>query len=492
MFMLSVLICAEGYSAIDPNFHIYICFGQSNMEGNARPENVDLTGVDERFQMMAAIDNPAQGRKQGEWYTAVPPLCRQGTGLTPADYFGRYMVDAMPKNVRIGVINVAVGGAKIELFDNDVKDPYIAEQANWFKSFCAQYGNDPYSRMIEAAKQAQKSGVIKGILLHQGESNNGQQDWSEKVKKVYDRILKDLNLKAKDVPLLVGEMLTQEQGGVCYLHNTIIADINKTIPTAYPVSAKDCPGAPDGLHFTAAGYRHLGYNYAKVMLGILGVSVPPEKLWAFSDKSWSAGSAGKDGKYFDPASSVELFPDIDGFIRRWTILDPISKPNRSNTVFTDSYLRTEFNKEYFKGQFTILPKDGEAVKVEEKELKWHALESNGFNIQLYRFAVQGGHDKYGVLFWSVTAIDCDEDMEVRLAAGSNSASMWWLNGEEVLLLSGDRRMVVDDGVSPLIKLKKGRNILRCAVINGPGMSNVCARFLDNNGNPIRKIRINNF
>ena len=195
-------------------------------------------------------------------------------------------------------------------------------------------------------------------------------------------------------------------------------------------------------------------------------------------------------KYFSPVSTAAVQPDDEGFIRRWLLLEPIDKPNRGNTVFTDSYLREHFNKPYFKGQQTIVPKDGQKVKVGKQTLTWHALDSENMNVKLFRFAEKWGQQVYGVLFWAVTIIDCDEDIEnVRLAAGSNSASMWWLNGEEVLLLSGDRRMVKDDAMSPRLTLKKGRNILRGAIINGPGMSDFCVRFLDEKGNPVKNYKI---
>ena len=224
-------------------------------------------------------------------------------------------------------------------------------------------------------------------------------------------------------------------------------------------------------------------------------------------------------KYFSPATATPAKPDSEGFIRRWMLLEPIDKPNSGNTVFTDTYLREHFNREYFKGQQTILPKDGQKVKavfqqeqapagfgrgaqqqVEGPKVKtvkqtltWHALDSENFNIKLFRFAEKWGEKVYGVLFWGVTIIDCDKDIEnVRLAVGSNSASMWWLNGEEVLLLSGDRRMVKDDAVSQRLTLKKGRNILRGAIINGPGMSDFCVRFIDEKGNPVTnyKVKVN--
>lgn len=196
-------------------------------------------------------------------------------------------------------------------------------------------------------------------------------------------------------------------------------------------------------------------------------------------------------KYFSPSSRSVAQPDEEGFIRRWMLLEPIDKPNRSNTVFTDTYLREHFYRNYFKDQFSILPVDGQRVKADKQTLTWHAMDSENYNVKLFRFADALNKQIYGVLFWAVTVIDCPEDIDnVRLAVGSNSASMWWLNGEEVLLLSGDRRMVKDDGMSRRLTLKKGRNILRGAVINGPGMSDFCVRFLNEKGDPVRNFTIN--
>lgn len=196
--------------------------------------------------------------------------------------------------------------------------------------------------------------------------------------------------------------------------------------------------------------------------------------------------------YFTPASKEVMIPDEEGFLRRWNLLDPIDKPNRSNTVFVDSYLHHAFDTLYFAGQFTLVPKDGEKVKVGKKTLRWHAFDSKLFNVKLMRFATGLNMQRYGVLFWAVTVINCEEDIpDVRIAVGSNSASKWWLNGEEALILSGDRRMVMDDATSRRLMLKKGKNILRGAVINGPGMSDFCVRLLDSHGNPVRNITLTN-
>lgn len=194
--------------------------------------------------------------------------------------------------------------------------------------------------------------------------------------------------------------------------------------------------------------------------------------------------------YFTPASKTTKTPDPDGFIQRWLLLEPINKPNRSNTVFTDSYVRSALTIPYFPNQFTAIPKDGDKVKVGEQELTWHALESTNFNVKLFRFAYGLKKEVYGVVFCAVTVINSPREMKnVRMAVGSNSSSMWWLNGKEAIILTGDRRMVMDDCVSNRLTLNKGENIIRGAIINGPGMSDFCVRFLDEKGKQIEDITI---
>ena len=253
----------------DPDFYIFLCFGQSNMEGNARFQAQDTT-VDNRFQVLEAVDCSDLGRIKGKWYTAVPPLCRCHTGLTPVDYFGRTLIANLPKNVRVGVINVAVGGCKIELFDKDNYQSYVSTAPDWLKNMVREYDGNPYGRLVEMAKLAQKDGVIKGILIHQGESNTNDSIWPQKVKGVYDNLLKDLNLQINSVPLLAGELVNADQGGACASMNKIIATLPKTIPNSYLIPSSGCTGIPDHLHFTADGYRELGKRYAAQMLTILG------------------------------------------------------------------------------------------------------------------------------------------------------------------------------------------------------------------------------
>ena len=280
VLLVAVLLPLNLWGAPDKNFHIYLCFGQSNMEGNARYEQQDLQNVDPRFVMMPAVDMPEKQRVAGKWYTATPPLCRQHTGLTPADYFGRTMVSKLPKKVRIGVINVAIGGCKIEIFNNEGVEEHIATQPDWLKNMAKEYDNSPYNKLIEAARLAQKDGVIKGILMLQGESNSGEAAWPNKVKGVYENILKDLGLNAAEVPLYAGEVVNSDQKGVCGGHNNVIARLPEVIPTAHVVSSAQCPASADRLHFTAEGYRMLGRRFAAEVLRTEGMADKADEIIA--------------------------------------------------------------------------------------------------------------------------------------------------------------------------------------------------------------------
>jgi len=298
---LCILVLVLSLTAIsaaerDPNFHIYLCFGQSNMEGYPGIADQDKTGVDERFRVLAAVDNPAMGRTKGNWYTATPPLCRGNSGISPADYFGRTLVAKLPENIKVGVVNVSVAGCKIELFEKDTFQSYASTAAPWMKTIITTYGGNPYQYLVDMARTAQKDGVIKGILLHQGESNTGDRQWPAKVKGVYDNLLKDLGLKAEDVPLLAGELVPADQGGACASMNPIIAALPETIPTAHAVSSTGCQAQPDRLHFNPAGYRELGKRYGEKMLTLLGYGDQGQPDAAqkaiIPDASWACGMPG--------------------------------------------------------------------------------------------------------------------------------------------------------------------------------------------------------
>lgn len=179
--------------------------------------------------------------------------------------------------------------------------------------------------------------------------------------------------------------------------------------------------------------------------------------------------------------SAEKAPNADGFIQRWVILEPI----RANGL-TDSAVQAAVKADYFPNQFTVIPRDGDTVSVRGTTLTWHALDTKDYNFNLYHFAYALGKPTSFVLFWAVTIVNCPEEMTgVRLAIGSNAASVWWVNGQEVIGIYGDRQTVIDDGISKRLTLKKGTNVLRCAVINGGGATDFCARFLDGEDKPLK-------
>ncbi|MGO8678640.1 MAG: sialate O-acetylesterase [Limisphaerales bacterium] len=298
LLLAGFLLSITNLVAQDTNFFIFLCFGQSNMEGFPGIEQQDKVPVDDRFQALAAVDFPSLGRTKGNWYPAVPPLCRPSSGLGPADYFGRTLVSNLPPNIKVGIVNVSVAGCKIELFENDTFQTYASTAPEWMTNIINAYDGNPYQHLVDMAKLAQKEGVIKGILLHQGESNTNDKEWPSKVKGIYDRLLQDLNLKPDSVPLLAGEVVNADQNGACASMNSIIAGLPQTITNSYVISSSGCTSRPDHLHFNPAGYRELGRRYGEKMLSLLGYQLA------------GAGAAGTAPEVFptaQPKSFISYF-----------------------------------------------------------------------------------------------------------------------------------------------------------------------------------------
>ena len=263
LFLLTLNLFAQ-----DPNFYIFLCFGQSNMEGQGEIQSQDTT-VDARFKVFQALDCSNLSRSKKTWYTAEPPTCQCYSKLSPADYFGRTMVANLPDSITIGIVNVSIGGCDIRLFDKDIYQDYDSTYTeSWFISKVEAYEWNPYQYLIDLAQLAQQDGVIKGILLHQGETNTGQVLWLSYVKKIYNDMLTDLSLHADSVPLLAGELLSDE-GNCCSSMNPIINRLPETIPTAYVISSSGCTGQ-DNAHFDSKGYRKFGGRYAVQMLSLMG------------------------------------------------------------------------------------------------------------------------------------------------------------------------------------------------------------------------------
>lgn len=305
MMMLITMLSAN--AEVDPNFHIYICFGQSNMEGNAQWESQDVGNVDPRFQMLATCNFSSPKRTLGNWYTATCPIVSPVGKLGPTDYFGRTMVANLPENHKVGVIAVAMGGSPIEMFDKDLYEQKYQDNYNewWAQIARNYYGENPYGRIIEMAKKAQEVGVIKGILLHQGESNNGDEKWPGMVKKIYKDMLHDLGLRASDVHIFVGETEYENMGGGCSWHNHVVAKIPEVIPTGHVVSAEGIPGnGTDPWHFSAAGYRTFGKRYAEAVLDVMNNPDAYTKNYTI-DERLTGGLSALSGKTFAIVNEAE-------------------------------------------------------------------------------------------------------------------------------------------------------------------------------------------
>ena len=257
----------------DPNFHIYLMFGQSNMEGAGSIQSQDRSNVDPRFQVMGATTCSTNSRSftQGEWSTAEPPLVRCFSGLGVGDYFGRTMVEELPEHIKIGVVPVAVGGCDIILFDKDKYASYVESAPDWLKNIIDEYDGNPYGRLVDIAREAQKDGVIKGILFHQGETNTGSTIWKNQVKVVVDNLKEDLELD--DIPFLAGELFAGD-GACCDSHNVEVNKLPEVITNAHVISSEGLEGA-DEAHFTSAAYRTFGERYATKMLELIDYEENP-------------------------------------------------------------------------------------------------------------------------------------------------------------------------------------------------------------------------
>jgi len=283
---------SSSVAAIDPreNFHIYLAFGQSNMEGQNPNYGSDLNvkykqNVNPRFQVMTAVAGTyklasgTEKREQGQWYTAVPPIIRNNLGISPADYFGRTLVAGISDpNIKIGVIAVAVAGAAIEGLEkvSGATNTYYNNQQDFMKNIAKTYDNNPYNRLITLAKEAQKVGVIKGIIMHQGESGAVSGNWAQKVKGIYDNLLSDLGLPANSIPFLAGEPVITD-ANPNQNNATLIRGITSTMTgklpsganVAHVISSKGCTDMGDNLHFSYDGYEKLGTRYGEKMLELL-------------------------------------------------------------------------------------------------------------------------------------------------------------------------------------------------------------------------------
>ena len=364
---LAALMAVSANAAPDPNFHIYLAFGQSNMEGQGDIGQQDKS-VDERFQLLWSADAGScnQNASKGKWIKAVPPLAHcQGAKLGPADYFGRTMVEKTDSKIKVGIIVVAVAGCSIDLFDKDGYANYARSQQSWMTQRINTYGGNPYGRMIEMAKKAQEEGVIKGIIFHQGETDAGNGQWPSKVKKVYDNIIKDLGL-GNDIPFLAGEVL---RSGVSSGANNNIAKLPQQSNNFYVVSSEgfnQALGDGQNVHFTSQEYRDFGKRYAEKMIEVLGDKLNPVASTVSSSSEPPESSASvSSSSTVSPGSSAVVGSSTSHHHRSSSsVVGPVSSSTESIDIVTG--VSSHIGKAVFESGRVSVPVQVNGTKVVAK------------------------------------------------------------------------------------------------------------------------------
>lgn len=271
---LTTALCVAAL-AQDPNLHIYLAYGQSNMSGQATVTDADRQ-TNPRFQVLRAGNHSNQ--KVGEFYPAAPPMGHSQSKVGIVDFFGRKMIQELPDSITVAVANVAIGGQSIDLFDKDRNKAYVQNAKNkgdtWWIQYLDEYGGDAYKRIVEMGKIAKQKGVIKGFLFHQGEADYQMNDWPKRVKKVYDDLIAELELDPEKTPILIGELAPTGDLG---WRNDAVKQAADLIPNGHLISAQGCPALKEAsytLHFTREGYQTFGERYAEKMLELLKAQEP--------------------------------------------------------------------------------------------------------------------------------------------------------------------------------------------------------------------------
>ena len=274
--LMSLAVLGAAAFAQDPNLHIYLAYGQSNMSGQATVTDQDRV-KDDRFLVLRAGNH--SGQKVGEFYPAAPPMGHSQSKVGIVDFFGRKMVKELPDSIKIAVANVAIGGQSIDLFDKEKNTAYVQNAKNkgdtWWIQYLDEYGGDLHKRVVEMGKIAKQKGVIKGFLFHQGEADYQMNDWPQRVKKVYDQFIEELELDPEKTPILIGELAPTGDLG---WRNDAVKQAADLIPNGHLISAQGCPALKEAsytLHFTREGYQTFGERYADKMLEILKSQEPP-------------------------------------------------------------------------------------------------------------------------------------------------------------------------------------------------------------------------
>lgn len=292
--------------APEPQKIFFLAIGQSNMVGKGEVSAED-TIVSPRFLNLASTENA--DRQIGEWRVARPGNCRPGYDyqnyVSLTDHFGKTLLEYLPETDSVGVLQVGVDGCPMRLFDPDQYQGFVDScQMDWMNGQLDAYDRKPYERLITLAKKAQTEGwVIRGILVHQGETDAYSDYWPVETNRVYQNLLNVLGLSAENVPLIAGEAIGIDQNGVCAHCNPTIDRLHDFVPTGWTISAYGCEKGPDNLHFSAAGYHRLGRRYAIKWLQLNGYEVEDDADSKLQNELGDASEAFHVDAILRPASA---------------------------------------------------------------------------------------------------------------------------------------------------------------------------------------------
>lgn len=307
MAWMTQTVCAQPGQP-DPNLHIYLLFGQSNMAGGGAISDSPMVDCDTtpRVKVLAFSDCSAgpdckdyvMKRTVDQWYTAFPPLhdCSAGLeGICPGDWFGKTMIDSVRSDISVGLVPCALSGMALNVF-------LKGSSATSTVGPPAVRGKNAYAWMLARCKLAQQKGVIKGMLLHQGESGTGtSQAWDAMAMQIFNDLKTDLGLDSKTV-LVVGQLRSDSKSPS--QNNTSLNTLIAGMPAKYPkvglASSQGLSGnGKDVWHFNPTSMREIGRRYAKALLALSDNTFIPRK----------GGSVGLKAKAPSAVSSNAIVPD---------------------------------------------------------------------------------------------------------------------------------------------------------------------------------------
>lgn len=236
------------YSGPKDRLHIYILVGQSNMSGRAKVETQDRQ-LPKNLFLLDGHGKWVQATHPFIQYTNVPNgadvrviTAKGASGLNLGQAFAQSMLAANP-DASIGLVVNSQGGSAI---------------ATW------KPGGKNYVKTLERIRPILDTGSVKGILWHQGESDQKLAEaYLDPLAQVIEQFRKDL--KAPELPFVAGQIAPQtKQTETIEAFNQALLKLPTRVPHTAVVRTDHVTS--NDTHFNSAETRELGQRYAKAML----------------------------------------------------------------------------------------------------------------------------------------------------------------------------------------------------------------------------------